>query len=83
MIEPNQLADVWYLRFGHQWIARSDLDEDWKKIAEVLMKNDYLRYELCAWQSPDISKLRPKQVVDGPTGVTEILKLKGEEGANN
>lgn len=83
MIEPNQLADVWYLKFGYRWVARPDLDEDWKKIAEVLMKHDYLRYELSMWRSPSTPKPKPGQTVDGTAGVTEILKLKGESGADN
>lgn len=83
MIEPNQLADVWYLKFGYEWVARPDLDEDWKKIADTLMKHDYLRYELSMWRSPSVSKPRAGQGNNGTAGVTEILKLKGESGADN
>jgi len=67
VIEPSQLADAWYLKFGYEWVARPELDEDWNKIAETLMRNDYLRYELSQW------------IVTGRgAGVTEILKLKGD-----
>lgn len=67
MIEPSQLADAWYLKFGYEWVARPELDKDWNKIAETLMKNNYLRYELSQWI-----------VSSKESGVTEILKLKGD-----
>lgn len=63
MIEPSQLADVWYLKFGNGWVVRDGLDKDWKEIANTLMKNNYLRYEISQW---------------GKNSVTEILKLKGD-----
>jgi hypothetical protein len=74
VIEPNQLADVWYLKFGHNWVVRDGLDNDWKEIANTLMKHDYLRYELSCWGESTNGPNGKRQV----SGVTEILKLKGD-----
>lgn len=74
MIEPSQLANAWYLRFGHGWVLADGMDKEWKQIAHELMKHDYLRYELSAW-GESLSTPEGKKSV---SGVTEIYRLKGE-----
>lgn len=75
MIEPNQLAEAWYLKFGNEWVTRDELEEDWVPIAKQLMKNDYLQYELSYWRK-GVSK---GGVEEGSAmGVTEIYKLRGD-----
>jgi hypothetical protein len=61
-LEPQELAELWYLKYGHQWQTKSLLDDDWKNIARVLMKNNLADYTL--HNRPD------------KEGVTEIIKLK-------
>lgn len=69
-LTPQQLADLWYLRYENKWIAREHLDPDWKKIANTLMKNSLLDYEL----SGGWSQYQGNKNIN--VGVTEILKLK-------
>lgn len=61
-LAPNELADLWYLKFGHEWQVKQDLPDDWKKIASPLMQNDLLAY--AAMNRPDRG------------GIVEIVKLK-------
>lgn len=69
-LTPQQLADLWYLRYENKWIPRDHLDPDWKKIANTLMKNSLLDYELSGgWPQHDGNK-------NMSIGVIEILKLK-------
>ena len=69
-LTPQQLADLWYLRYENKWIPREHLDSDWKKIANTLMKNSLLDYELSGgWSQYQGNK-------NVGVGVTEILKLK-------
>lgn len=69
-LTPQQLADLWYLRYENKWIPREYLDPDWKKIANTLMKNSLLDYELSGgWPQHDGSR-------NMRIGVIEILKLK-------
>lgn len=74
MIEPNQLAEAWYLKFGNEWVTRAELEDDWVPIAKELMKNDYLQYELSYWSE----SLRKGKVTEAHSlGVMEIYKLRG------
>ena len=59
---PSELADLWYLKFGHEWQVKQDLPKDWKDITTPLMQNDLMSY--AAMNSPDRG------------GIVEIVKLK-------
>lgn len=59
---PQQLADMWYLHFGHAWVMRNEIGKDWKDISETLMKNNLADYDLVY----GLNKL----------GMEEIIKLK-------
>lgn len=61
-ISPQELANLWYLKFGNGWVSREVLDSDWKNIGRELMKNNLADYDL---------------VSDPHRSVTiEIIKLK-------
>jgi hypothetical protein len=60
-VTPQQLADLWYLKFGYGWVTRSALDKDWKNISRELMKNNLAEYDL---------------MNDPKYAITEIVKLK-------
>jgi hypothetical protein len=69
-LTPQQLADLWYLKYEYTWVPREKLDEDWRKIANTLMKNSFLDYEIAGgWAY--ITPQREER------GVSEILRLKG------
>jgi hypothetical protein len=69
-LTPQQLADLWYLKYEYTWVQREKLDDDWRKIANTLMKNSFLDYEIAGgWAH--ITPNGKKQ------GVSEILRLKG------
>jgi hypothetical protein len=69
-LTPQQLADLWYLKYEHKWIPREHLEPEWKKIANTLMKNSLLEYELSGGWSQHYGNKKIN------VGVTEILKLK-------
>ena len=46
VLPPHQLADLWYLKFGTEWVVRSALDKDWKDISSKLMQNNLADYDL-------------------------------------
>jgi hypothetical protein len=50
MIEltPLVMADLWYLRFGANWVLNDDLEHEWQNIKNDLMKNNFLLYQLVA-----------------------------------
>ena len=62
VLPPHQLADLWYLQFGNNWIMRSELSSDWKDIAEKLKQNNLADYDLV---------YTPNNL-----GMQEIIKLK-------
>jgi alpha-D-ribose 1-methylphosphonate 5-triphosphate synthase subunit PhnG len=65
-LTPQQLADVWYLRFGYSWVNSTNVeDATWKKIIDALMRNSLLDYHL----------------VQDRTGINEVYKLR-ENHAN-
>jgi len=66
-LPPQQLADMWYLKFGHAWISRNSLSSDWRSIVSTLMKANKVDYVL---------------VAGSPTVFEEIYKLK-ESHANH
>lgn len=61
-IPSQELANLWYLKFGHKWVVRAELDADWKDISKELMRNNLADYDLI--NDPKISL------------TTEIVKLK-------
>lgn len=62
-LSPRALADLWYLKFGHTWVVRNTLTDEWKNIGRELMRNNLAKYET----------LSPNQ-----TPIIEIIKLKGD-----
>ena len=67
-ISPQELANLWYLKFGSKWVIRDELEDEWKAIGRELMKNNLADYELI--NDPQVSFS------------TEIIKLK-DTNANN
>lgn len=65
-ITPQQYADLWYLKFGTDWIVRGDLDFEWKNIARTLMKNNLADYDI----------VHRVQVSSSSPIIIEIIKLK-------
>lgn len=63
-IQPQELANLWYLKFGNEWVSRAELDQDWKDISRELMKNNLAEYDLVS------------SVDANSTITTEIVKLK-------
>jgi len=45
-ISPQELANLWYLKFGDGWIVRTDLPQEWKDIGRELMRNNLADYEM-------------------------------------
>lgn len=62
-LSPRALADLWYLKFGHDWVVRNNLTDEWKNIGRELMRNNLAKYEI----------LNHNQ-----TSIMEIIKLKGD-----
>ena len=44
-LEPQDLANLWYLKFGHKWVKSFELDADWKKISKELMRSNLADYD--------------------------------------
>lgn len=63
-LQPQELASLWYLRFGDKWVVRTDLDQEWKDIGRELMQNNLAEYDL-------VSNVNTNSVI-----TTEIIKLK-------
>ena len=42
MLEPQQLADLWLLRFGTEWVLEETLEVTWLEILKELQKNNYV-----------------------------------------
>jgi|688.fasta_scaffold291872_3 hypothetical protein len=66
-LEPQDLANLWYLKFGYKWVKGFELDADWKKISRELMRSNLADYDTML-------------MVDTEQ-LTEIVKLK--KHANN
>lgn len=45
-ISPQELANLWYLKFGDGWIVRTHLPQEWKDIGRELMRNNLADYEM-------------------------------------
>lgn len=65
-LTPQQLADLWYLKFGTEWVARSEMNQDWRNISRELMKNNLADYDLAHVYKDNVTKI----------GLEEIVKLK-------
>lgn len=61
-LSPQELANLWYLKFGSKWVIKDQLQDEWKVIGRELMKNNLADYELI--NDPQVSY------------ATEIIKLK-------
>jgi hypothetical protein len=61
-ITPQELANLWYLKFEHRWVASVELDKEWRRISRELMKHNLADYDLI--NDPQVSYS------------TEIIKLK-------
>lgn len=60
-LTTQQLADLWYLRFGTDWVLSKDVrDDEWKKIVNALMRANCLEYHL----------------LHNKTGIEEVYRLK-------
>jgi hypothetical protein len=68
-LEPQDLANLWYLKFGYKWVKGFELDADWRKIGRELMRNNLADYETM------LGTEKQKQTI------VEIVKLK--KHANN
>ncbi len=66
-LEPQDLANLWYLKFGYKWVKGFELDADWKNISRELMRSNLADYDTML-------------MVDTEQ-LTEIVKLK--KHANN
>lgn len=45
-LTPQELANLWYLKFEHRWVASGELDAEWRRIGNELMRNNLADYEL-------------------------------------
>lgn len=61
-LSPQELANLWYLKFEHKWVARNDLPQDWKDIGRTLMQHNLADYEMLS--------------VSNQRAAVEIIKLK-------
>ena len=55
-LQPRELANLWYLKFGHSWVVRNALNSDWKEISRELMKNNLADYNMSA--TTEVVKLK-------------------------
>lgn len=61
-LSPQELANLWYLKFEHKWVARDELPQDWKDIGRTLMQHSLADYEMIS--------------VSNQRASVEIIKLK-------
>jgi hypothetical protein len=61
-VSPQELANLWYLKYEYQWVARDTLDKEWKDISRELMRNNLADYTVIN---------RPDKF-----GSAEVVKLK-------
>lgn len=63
-LTPQQLADLWFLRFGDRWVEHPELDKDWVEFYKTLKRNGYMQYE----------------AINAPNsfGYVEVARLKGD-----
>ena len=61
-VQPQELANLWYLKYAYQWVAKDTLDKEWKDIGRELMRSNLADYT---------SINRPDKF-----GIMEVIKLK-------
>jgi hypothetical protein len=66
LIPPQELADLWYLRYGYTWVRYDALPEELDEVANLLKKTSWLDYHM------GLDK----------EGYFEVLQLKEERHAN-
>jgi len=66
LIPPQELADLWYLRYGYNWVKSQDLTNELSEVANELKKSSWLDYHMGV----------------GTEGYFEVLQLKEERHAN-
>jgi hypothetical protein len=43
---PQQLAELWHLKFANKWVIQTDLPDDWRDIGNKLKRANLAQYEL-------------------------------------
>jgi len=56
-LPPQQLADMWYLKFGYEWVTRGTLDSDWRSIVSTLMKTNKVEYTVIPVESSTFEEI--------------------------
>jgi hypothetical protein len=46
VFSPRDFASLWYLKFEHRWVSKTDLSDDWRSIGQELMKSNLADYEI-------------------------------------
>lgn len=60
LLPPRELAELWYLRYGYNWVKSQDLTEELHEVADTLKKASWLDYHMGV----------------GTEGYFEVLQLK-------
>ena len=50
-LTPQELANLWYSKFGHKWMICTDLSDEWRNISRTLMKNNLADYDMVSTPS--------------------------------
>jgi hypothetical protein len=66
LIPPQELADLWYLRYGYDWVKANALPKELCEVTDLLKKTSWLDYHM------GLDK----------EGYFEVLQLKEERHAN-
>ena len=66
LIPPQELADLWYLRYAYAWVRSNALPKELHGVADTLKKTNWLEYHM------GLDK----------EGYFEVLQLKEERHAN-
>ena len=66
LIPPQELADLWYLRYAYAWVMSNALPKELHGVADTLKKTNWLDYHM------GLDK----------EGYFEVLQLKEERHAN-
>lgn len=66
LLPPQELADLWYLRYGYEWVKAKDLTPELHAVADLLKKASWLDYHMGV----------------GTEGYFEVIQLKEERHAN-
>lgn len=66
LLPPQELAEMWYLRYGYTWVRSDSLSKELHEVADLLKKTSWLDYHMGL----------------GKDGYFEALQLKEERHAN-